>query len=227
MAQRMSVNLGLGAIPEIETQDRNLYNEFIRIYNAIKLLSSNTDKITGLTPPDPELWVEAPMNQSALFGNMTKVYRVAIEDIDYGNLVSFQSAGVRKAAALNATWYKAHGFCSATQGVKAGDVGEFQLMGMVRASGLIAGKTYYLGTGGSIVDAYGILNYTPPLGPGAGIAHVYQPAYNGFGFQKVGIALTPEDLYINPNNTFHRYTEGTQRATLGGAYYMIGLMEVN
>lgn len=175
-AAYQSANLGLPAAPL--TQDTELFYELLRVYNAIRVVMQSVDNNTGAVPPPEEYWNEVGFTRCTV-GNMSKIYIQAYEDLAYGHTVGIYNAGggVGKAAKAQDAVRACVGFCSSTDGAKAGEYTEIQLYGLFApfpAGTLTPGAGYYQSATAGLI------------GP------------SGTGTQFVGYALTDTQLFFCP-----------------------------
>ena len=179
--QELSFNLGLPQIPE--TQDKDLYQELVRIYNAINIVARGLDTLVGAATPPVEDWPQIPPEVSVKAQNFSKIYAQFDVDVPLGACVNlYNVAGVThvRMARANSASTPAHGFCSVLLGVEAGDFGEVTLFGAnIFLGGVIPGARYFL----SNTSTTGQIQNIPP---GSGI------------IQPVGIGLSTTVLWFNP-----------------------------
>jgi hypothetical protein len=175
--QQFSTNLGLGALPEIDQRKNpDIYNDLLRIRNALKTLQFSLDQYTGAISEDSAYWKNIQSQNSVRTQNISKVYAVSSDTIAVGQIVElYNNAGVLTARLSNVgTPRYARAFCSTLGGATPGAVSEFSLLGVNQFfSGLTPGAIYYLsGTPGAIQA--------------------------GATAQRVGFALTAQNLFFNP-----------------------------
>jgi hypothetical protein len=179
MAQAFSTNLGIGPIPEFDSDKYpGIFNDSIRIRNALTTLQGNLDKYTGALPLDSHLQGKVGASSSVRLANITRFYAIASVALSFGQMVNFFStAGViqaQKADAVTPLYAKA--FCSSTSPVAAGALGEFVLLGVLSGlSGLAPSANYYLANSPGFI--------TP---------------FPGTTSQILGYALSATELYFNP-----------------------------
>lgn len=173
MATEQSVNLGLPATPLTENQD--LFYELLRVYNAIRVVMQSVDNNTGAISPPSEYWDEVGFTRCTI-GNMSKIYIIAYEDLDYGSTVGiYNDGGVGKAKKAQDAVLGCVGFCSSTDGASAGEYTEIQLYGLFApfsAGTLTPGAAYYQSATAGVV----------------GVS----------GSQCIGYALSDTQLFFNP-----------------------------
>lgn len=188
LKDQASFNLGLSDLPEVNQKKYpDLYGEFLRLHNAIKLVQGGLDIYTGALQEDPQYWASTGPKASSRVQNISRVYALATENIGLSQVVHFQSSGAtltaHRADATDATKL-CRAFCSTSGGVLSGAAGEFILLGVnPYFTGLTPGKPYYLHT------TPGEINAIAP----AGVGNVVQP---------VGFALSPTDLWFIPSLNF-------------------------
>lgn len=179
--QELSFNLGLPAIPE--TQDKDLYQELVRVYNAINIVARGLDTLVGAATPPVEDWPQIPPEVSIKAQNFSKIYCQFDVNVPLGSCVNlYNVAGVTHArmAKADSSSTPAHGFCSVLLGVNAGDFGEVTLFGAnIFLGGVIPGARYFL----SNTSTTGQIQNIPP---GSGIV------------QPVGFGLSTTVLWFNP-----------------------------
>lgn len=106
--REMSMNLGLPATPM--TENKELFGELIRVYNALRILGYSLDSYTGALSPPAEDW---PFLGAAGAGRGDRVIRYAVlyENVTAGNTVSFMAdAGTFKVRKAVSGTYNCHGF---------------------------------------------------------------------------------------------------------------------
>lgn len=174
--ERFSLNLGLPAVPI--TNNPELWTEFIKVYNATRLLAGALDQYTGALGELPELWNQLGVSR-CYDGLNTRIYLEAGEAIAYGQTVGIDGSGLARLADDGV--YFAIGFCTNTTAAGVGDPVEIQQRGIYPAfpaATLTPGNRYYQsGTPGTI---------------GAG----------GTGTQCIGYAISDTILYFNPQLQF-------------------------
>ncbi len=171
--RELSFQLPLPQSPLTENQE--LFQELLRVYNAIRTVAYKLDSYTGAIPPPTDDFAEVA-NSGIKVNGMCKVYLPAYEDLVVGNTVYFfDDAGTVKARKAVSATAKARGFCSIAG--LTGEVVEVTLIGLYPsfpAATLTPGNTYYQSvTAGAIGNA---------------------------GFQAVGFALSDTQLFFNPDN---------------------------
>jgi len=184
LPNQFSTNLGLSVQPEIPQQKYpEIYQEFFRIRNALKILQSALDTYTGALSEDPAYWNQTTASQFARLQNISKVYAQATEDLSLGQYVQiYDVAGVRSARKANATdtTKPCRAYCSVVGGVLAGNYGEFILAGVhPYNAGLTAGVTYYLATTSGLITSVA-------------------PATSGNIQQPVGFGLDANNMWFMP-----------------------------
>jgi hypothetical protein len=186
-----SINLGLSLLPDYSGEDRSLFNELVRIYNALRILQSATDIALGDGNVDT---TQPEVDASFVFGSNSRFYAQYAETCNYGDIIHINGSGqiVKAQGLTSGSPLKAHGFCSDIAGsVGAGSVGEVKRAGLIAASGLTPGLTYALATNGQIVDFYA---YDAAYKS----SHPTGPTYTLY-LQEVGIALSATRLFVDPS----------------------------
>lgn len=171
--KELSFQLPLPQSPLTENQE--LFQELLRVYNAIRTVAYKLDSYTGAIPPPTDDFPELG-NDIIRLNGMCKIYLPAYEDLVVGNTVyPFDDAGTTKARKAVSATAKARGFCSIAG--LTGEMVEVTLLGLYPsfpAATLTPGTTYYQSaTPGTI---------------------------GGAGFQAVGFALSDTQLFFNPDN---------------------------
>lgn len=184
---RSNLDLRLSALPDYQGEDKELFAELIRIYNAIRTVASGVDFVLGGDAADSE----TPSTDSYTIGNLCKFYATYAEDVSYGEFVAVTTSGIVKAQGFNTApnLKPAVGFCAAGDGVTAGSVGPVCTCGIINASGLTVGTTYCLAPDGGIID-YFTYESTYTASPGASYPVVWYP-------QILGKAVTADRLLVN------------------------------
>ena len=172
-----NINLGLGVLPDYQGNDPQIFQEIVKIYNAIKILQSVGDATIGDSGvPNNTSFIDT--DSLLNIGNLTRATMLYSETVNYGQMIAIKpdgSIGLAQGAGAGSP-ITARGYCSQQGGVQAGSFGQIQLQGIVAATGLTPGGTYYLNTNGNIT-----------LGsPGSGYIQV------------IGFAVSTTRLYINP-----------------------------
>jgi len=176
--QRFSTNLGLSVFPEIDSsQHKSIFNDALRVRQAIQILQGALDKYTGALGPDSGTWSQLDPVAYNRVADISRVYVKASEAIVAGAMVNlYNNAGVLNArnASAAAAGKPARAFCSIA--VASGDVGEFILLGInPLIGGMVPGTVYYLSnTAGAISSAAGTVS------------------------QKIGFAVNATKLHFNP-----------------------------
>ncbi len=153
LKNELSVNLGLPTATSV--QDPELALEFNRLYNAVKLLARTLDLNTGALSEESTYWDQAGVSRYK-FGNNSKIYLEAGEDLDYGSLVGIKNDG--KAWKADDGVLRCVGFCSVTTGTLTGEFTEFQVFGVYPpfpAATLTPGNFYYLSSTAGELGAAG------------------------------------------------------------------------
>jgi len=172
MRREISFNLGLPELPL--TQNQELFQELISVYNAVRNCAYSLDSYTGTLSSPADSWA-ASSDQIRLAG-MAKVYYIAGEDLSPGATVCFYAdAGVTKVRKANGTTYRCRGFCNMAVAITAGTIVEVILLGRYPEfppNTLVPGATYYQATTPGQIGAD--------------------------GYQAVGYAITDQILFFNP-----------------------------
>lgn len=173
LQKELSVNLGLPETPM--TENKELFLELIKVYNAIKNLAYALDGYTGAIAPPTSDWSYYSNNIIRLNGQ-TKVYVPFYETMTIGNTVSFMNdAGTAKVRKAQDGSYVCHGFASTD--TNAGDWGEVTLMGRypnLSAGTLTTGAKYFQSGTAGLIGA------------------------SGTGSQCIGFAMSDTALFFNP-----------------------------
>lgn len=177
----LSFNLGLPQIPE--TQDKALYPELVRVYNAINVLARGLDSFLGSVSPPVEDWPEITPEMSLKLQNFSKVYCQFDVAVPLGAAVNLYNVGGvlhAKLAKADSATTPCHGFCSVLLGVVAGAFGEVTLAGAnIFLGGVIPGARYFL----SNTSTTGQVQNLPPS------SGIVQPI--GFGLSSTTIWWMP------------------------------------
>lgn len=177
--QQLSINLGLPATPD-NTQDRELFRELIRIYNAINAVARGLDSYTGALP---EPFPSSAGISNIHVQNIARLYPIFTEDVLAGAMINvYEVAGTlhaRLAKAADAL-KPARGFV--TSNILSGNRGELDLIGAnYNLSGITPGTLYYL----SPTSTTGQITSISPATPG----NLIQPV--GFGISSTAIWFNP------------------------------------
>lgn len=180
--QQWSVDLALGRTPEVD--DPKMFQELLKVYNALTNLAQALDFNVGASLPSQEEMAVLLANNSVLVGRQSRVFAKALEPIPAGAVVNLQWSGsfhqVSLANATNGVERRARGFNPAAA-VTTGQFMEVQLLGLCTAyGGLTVDTTYYTSTTAGIITA------TPPNSG----SHLIQP---------VGFAIHPNMIFFNPS----------------------------
>lgn len=129
---------------------------FTQIYSAIQQLISTLINNCGIAPRNSSEWLQlAGSSVTILGGNMNRFYVTATENISYGAAINlYNNAGTINVRNANATdnTKPCRGFCSNSNGIAAGQVGEVQVnTGVVSITGLTPGSNYYLSTTSGLI----------------------------------------------------------------------------
>ena len=134
-------NLGLDIMPI--TQDPQVLPDMIRVYNAIKLLSSNLDIYSGVQGESSDYWGQAGITR-LLITNLCRLYVPASEAISAGMIVNLYNNGGNLTARKASDNYSPNAFALANS--TNGQI-EVALMGVNSAySGLTPGTVYHTST---------------------------------------------------------------------------------
>jgi hypothetical protein len=179
----LSINLGLPSQPTIT--DPQMYNEFLRVYNAINNLALAIDLYTGGLPIDETSIAFNSIKEGYRVQNISKIYLKATEAIAFGAMVSISGTFENKIIVKNSVDLNPEpciGYCSQESGVASGEFGEFTLGPSLHPffSGLVPGSKYYVsGTAGLVTPA--------------------APSGSGRLLQFLGIALSDTALLFQPD----------------------------
>lgn len=177
-----TINTGLSNLP-LEVKDATTYAEFVKLYNAVKIVAQAMDTYTGIGTYPADQWDQVG-NNGILVQNHTKIYPIFGDNVNQGQLVTLKDiGGVPKAylaIAASNDIRKCRGF--ATGNVLAGNRGEVVLQGLYPyAGGLTIGQTYYLSNG-----TYGAFTAVNP----SGVGNIRQG---------IGYAISTSAMYFNPD----------------------------
>lgn len=137
MASNTNINLGLPALPD--TQNPELFAALVPVYNALQLLSSGVDVLTGTQYIQSSDYSAMSDANSLIAGNQFKIFRKFGEKILAGRMVRLADVGGVSTAYL-ATDGTIVGFSPKT--VESGEYGVIILCGLYQSSGLTAGTLY-------------------------------------------------------------------------------------
>ena len=175
----LSVNTGLSLVPD--TQNKELFNELVRVYNAINMVASSLDAYTGALSRDPVDWPSLSPSDTIHSQWMNRLYVLFSANATAGQMIDlWNNAGALNARpAGGAAWLGiARGF--STGAVTAGNYGEVILGGLHEyVAGLVPGTVYYL-------DAAGPAGNIVAVAPGVGFR------------QPIGYALSGNRLFFQP-----------------------------
>lgn len=167
-----STNLGLPTAPI--TENRELWIELLKVYNAIRNVAAQLDNLTGAISEPSDVWSQIGTGRLT-FGLNSKLYLEAAVAITYGQTIGIDAAGLADLA--DDAVLGCIGFCSAVNGAGAGDTVEIQLFGLyplLAAASLTPGARYYQST---TAGAIGV---------------------GGTGTQCIGFAINDQQLFFNP-----------------------------
>jgi len=176
--QRFSTNLGLSVFPEIDSsQHKSIFNDALRVRQAIQVLQGALDKYTGALGPEKAIWNQLDPIAYNRVADISRLYVKASEAIVAGAMINlYNNAGVLNArnASASAAGKAARAFAS--YAVASGDFGEFVLLGINPIiAGMVPGTLYYLSnTPGAISSTAGTIS------------------------QKIGFAVGTTKLHFNP-----------------------------
>lgn len=176
----LTTNLGLSQVPE--TDDRKLFFELQKVYNAINALARNLDSYTGATSAAvadmPEIGVS-----SILLQRLTRLYLLFDETVVSGAMINvYNNSGVLHARLAKAADGTKPARAVAVAATTSGEYGELLLLGALPFySGLTPGTLYYL----SPTSTSGQITAVKPVTAG----QLVQP---------VGFALSTSSLFFNP-----------------------------
>ena len=174
--ERFSLNLGLPAVPV--TNNPELWTEFIRVYNAVRILAGAMDNYTGALNELPDVWNQLGVSR-CYDGLNTRIYLEAGESIAYGRTIGIDGSGLARLADDGV--YFAIGFSTNTTTAALGDMVEIQQRGIFPAfpaATLTPGNRYYQSSTPGSVGAFGT------------------------GTQCIGYAISDTILYFNPQLQF-------------------------
>ena len=163
MPSNTNINLGLPALPD--TQNPELFAALVPIYNALQLLSSGVDVLTG-TQYIPSSDYSAMSDANSLIaGNQFKIFRKFGEQVLAGRMVRLADASGISTAYL-ATDGTIVGFSPKT--VAAGEYGVIILCGLYQSSGLTTGTLYGGSASPGLINASGTQKVIRALSSTAG-----------------------------------------------------------
>lgn len=167
----LSYNLGLAAIPE--TRNPELFPEFVRLYNAVKIVAEKADIAAGTFPGSALAETPTPIGSNLKLSGI-----LFYEDMYPGTFVRFELLSGENQA-RKSSYDAVHGFVSSNELITAGSRGEITLFGIYPfGGGALTPCTRYTGfgtnTGQIIVEN---LSASPPN-------------------QYIGYALTPDLLFF-------------------------------
>ena len=175
-AVNLSVATGLGTSPLPVTNVSEVYQELVKLYNAIRNIIMSYDTQLGLSTLSTEEQTSAGVTRINL-GNFPKFYLTAAVDISRGKTVELVNYSSTEARVQLGTDGKVIGFCSSTEDVLAGGLCEVTIWGLfpdVPAGTYTPGSRYYQsGTPGAM-------------------------GLSGVGTQFLGVALTDTKLLFIP-----------------------------
>lgn len=181
MATDSKIVLGIASLPS-DNLPKDLYDDFLSLYRAIKNLADKVSEFTGIDPPDQLEWAESTASRTILSGNHTRLYVVANVAINAGQLVNLFDfgGGVLRArlASASAANTMAHAIC--TQSVAAGQIAPLQWL-----------RAYVNQIGGM---TSGVLYW---LSPTAGFVQNVAPVAAGTIRQPIGVAIAPSQLLMD------------------------------
>lgn len=184
MSGEISFNLGLASIPE--TRDKELFPEFLRLYNAIKLTAAMLDARTGYTTTNSD---EArPFTSSLTLANYTTFDMICQGAIPAARLCTIVAVGGSSRAKL-VDFSNNLARCISMGDYENGEVGKFMLTGLIKfdSDALTAGANYR--NAGS-----GYMNLETAM-----------PTY--WQKQFIGFALDTQHLWFQPDITFNLYVD--------------------
>lgn len=176
------IDLGLASTPGAGIPDE-IYSEFERIYNALKILQEKLGNASGLSVLDPNNFLNSlqpAFSDSLIIQRMTPIRVQTSVALNAGDMVNLHNVAgslrVRKADA-SGMGTRCHGFVNqayliATQAIV------FMWNGYLGGAGLVPATTYYLSA-------------TTP----GGITAV-APAVVGMIRQEIGVGLSASDLAV-------------------------------
>lgn len=181
MGQNLSFSLGLAQIPEIKESE--LFPEFLRIYNAIKLTASQLDSYTGNSPLE-----DGEEIRPTQINNLLTCTWVCGDAIPTARLVYIQDVGGEARAKLGNNPYLGRSVAIALEEGVVGESARFLLKGTLKfeVGDLTPGATYrHVGSGYIAKDA-DVTTYWEK--------------------QIIGWAIDSAHLWFEPDLTFGGYT---------------------
>lgn len=174
-----------------DAADRITSQEITYIFNALKTLALQLDKVTGALSPVPDTWSTIVPASSLILGNMSKFYAYCATTIGYGAFVNFYNKDAThvqaKPAKADNFANAAAGFCNTPGGFAAGSFGEF-----------ITGPGLNTGISGMTPGNWYFLDPTTATGQVTATA----PSTAGQIYQCCGIALTDKTLLVGGLNNW-------------------------
>jgi hypothetical protein len=186
MPQQISFPLGLAVLPE--TKDPEVFPEFLRIYNAIKLVATMLDSYTGNTPiQSGEL---RSLESTLKLSTFTRFDAECDGEIAGGRVAYITSEGKAKQPALYGIYPPMKMIPLADY--SSGDIGTFILSGLVTfdSAALTPGDNYRHVMGGYIDKDSNIPEY--------------------WTHQYIGFALDETHLWFAPDLTYNVYVNPTE-----------------
>lgn len=178
----LSFNLGLATLPETKSQD---FNEFLRLYNAIKLVAAKLDSYTGHTPV--VAGEEKPLQETLTIGQQTILYLPCNSSITAGSLCTTTQVGDETRVRTVGFGVAGIARMIALQDAEIGDIGKFMLFGLVSfdEASLVAGEVYY--------------------NVGSGYLNNKSATTDYWTKQAVGFAITKNHLWFQPDQLYGAY----------------------
>lgn len=180
--QRFSTNLGLDNVP-VPANAEN-FNDFLRVYNAVRALASQIDTLTGALPYDSSIWGQLIPDQTLWTAGANRLYLPTTDNLAAGSMCSiWDSGGTYKARlAGGPAWVGGNCRGFSTGVYLAGNNAEIILFGLCTVvAGLTRGATYY------------VSNNT------AGAFTAVVPGTTGWKYQSIGYAISDTTLFFNPS----------------------------
>lgn len=171
--------------------DKISQEEMTYVFNALRTLATQLDKLTGGLSPLPSDWPLIDPLNSVISGNLSKCYATCAVAIGYGAMVNLYNLSATKVQArpAKASGFAtaAVGFCNTPGGFAAGAMGEFIVGPGINSgiSGLVPGNWYFLDP----ATATGQVTATAP-------------SVAGQIYQCCGIAITNTRLLVGALNNW-------------------------
>lgn len=165
-----SINLGLPAVPDIESQE--LYAALMPIYSALRNVMGAVDTYTGNNLVTPAEYAEVNFIGQLLLQKQAILYVKLTEDVNGGSMINLHNSGGLRARKANVSSNRAHAY-AVVKGI-TGDVIPVCMFGLCQSiAGLTAGTDYYLSNTSGLITS-------------------------SVTAQRVGIALSSTALWFTP-----------------------------